>query len=417
MFKPQSIAVIVTLASVVALGPLSTDMYLPTLPGLTQVFNTSVDEVQITLSVFLLGFAVAQLVYGPLADRFGRKPVLLAGLALFTTASLGCATATTIEDLILFRFLQALGACCGPVLGRTMVRDIHGPVHSAKVLSMMGTIMALAPAIAPILGGYLVVWFDWTSIFIFLTSYGLICIVLILFKVPESLEAENRSSLKISMIARNYATLLRHKTYLGYTLTCSFIYAGLFAFLSGSSFVLIDYFKVKEQNYGLFFTIVVLGYMAGTQIAQRVGSRIGINTMLFRGAILGTVSGTLMLIPSLFDLHNLWFLISMQTLFMMAVGIIMPQAMAGALAPFPRIAGTASSLLGFTQSLIAASAGLLVGHYHSGTPTTMALSIAAMGALSLLSFVLLVKPAPQQPQAPSTTDSTNNTANNTTKAK
>lgn len=396
MFKPHSIAVIITLASVVALGPLSTDMYLPTLPGLTQVFSTSVDQVQITLSVFLFGFAVAQLIYGPLADRLGRKPILLSGLALFTLASLGCATATTIEQLILFRFLQALGACCGPVLGRTMVRDIHGPVDSAKVLSMMGTIMALAPAIAPIIGGYMVIWFDWTSIFLFLTGYGAISICLIMLKVPESLATENRSSLHLASIAHNYATLLRHRTFLGYTLACSFIYAGLFSFLSGSSFVLIDYFGVKEQHYGLFFTVVVLGYMTGTQIAQRVGPRIGINTMLLRGALLGTLSGSLMLIPSLLELHNLWLLIGAQTLFMMAVGIVMPQAMAGALAPFPKIAGTASSLLGFTQSLIAASAGLLVGHYHSGTPTTMTISIATMGALSLLSFVLLVKTTPAQ---------------------
>lgn len=393
MFKPQSTAVIVTLAAAVALGPLSTDMYLPTLPGLTQVFNTSIEQVQVTLSIFLFGFAVAQLIYGPLADRFGRKRILLGGLALFTAASFGCAQSATIEQLIMFRFLQALGACSGPVLGRTMVRDIHGPVHSARVLSMMGTIMALAPAIAPIIGGYMVIWFDWSSTFIFLTSYGVITLLLITFKVPETLLPENRSSLKPAVILGNYGTLLKHRVFLGYTLACSFIYAGLFSFLSGSSFILIDYFKVEEQHYGLFFAMVVLGYMVGTQIAQRVGPVIGINTMLKRGAILGAVSGITMLVPALFDLHNLWLTISTQVLFMMAVGIVMPQAMAGALAPFPTIAGTASSLLGFTQSLIAASAGLLVGHYHSGTPTTMALSIAAMGVLSLLSFVVLVRPA------------------------
>jgi len=392
MFKSQSVAVIVTLAAVVALGPLSTDMYLPTLPGLTQVFDTSIERVQVTLSVFLFGFAVAQLVYGPLADRFGRKPILLAGLALFTVASYGCAQSTTIEQLILFRFLQALGACSGPVIGRTMVRDIHGPVNSARVLSMMGTIMALAPAIAPIIGGYMVIWFKWSSTFIFLTSYGVAALLLILFKVPESLLPENRSSLNPKVILGNYGALLKHRVYLGYTLSCSFIYAGLFSFLSGSSFVLIDYFEVQAQHYGLFFAMAVIGYMIGTQIAQRIGSRIGINTMLKRGAMLGAASGVAMLIPALLGLHNLWLTISTQVLFMMAVGIVMPQAMAGALAPFPTIAGTASSLLGFTQSLIAASAGLLVGHYHSGTPTTMALSIAAMGVLSLLSFVVLVKP-------------------------
>lgn len=393
MFKPQSTAVIVTLAAVVALGPLSTDMYLPTLPDLTSVFNTSTERVQVTLSVFLYGFAVAQLIYGPLADRLGRKPMLLAGLVLFTLASYGCSQATTIEQLILFRFLQALGACGGPVLGRTMVRDIHGPVNSAKVLSMMGTIMALAPAIAPIIGGYMVIWFDWSSTFVFLTCYGIAAILLITLKIPESLSPENRSSLKPAAILNNYRTLCKNRVYLGYSLSCSCVYAGLFAFLSGSSFVLIDYFKIQPEHYGWFYALVTGGYMTGTQIAQRIGPVIGINALLQRGTLLGASAGLAMLIPALLDIHNLWLTISTQVLFMIAMGIVMPLSMAGAMAPFPAIAGTASSLLGFIQSLIAATAGLVVGHYHSGTPTTMAVTIAVMGCFSLVSFAVLVKPA------------------------
>ncbi|MCV6612930.1 MAG: Bcr/CflA family multidrug efflux MFS transporter [Amphritea sp.] len=397
MFKANSFAVILTLASVVALGPLSTDMYLPALPGLTTVFTTSIDQVQITLSVFLLGFAVTQLIYGPLADRFGRKPVLLAGLALFIAASLGCSLANTIEQLISYRFLQALGACAGPVLGRTIVRDIHGPVNAAKVLSMMGTIMALAPAIAPILGGYMVVWFSWSSIFWFLTFYGAIAWLLIAFKIPESLDSNNRSSLRIGVIISNYGTLLRHRVYMGYTLACSFIFSGLFAFLSGSSFVLIDYFSVNQEHYGLFFAMAVGGYMTGTQIAQRLGPRLGINTMLLYGAILGFSAGLTMVIPALINIHNLWLTVLTQVFFMMAVGIVMPQAMAGALAPFSAMTGTASSLLGFTQSIIAACAGLIVGHFHDGSPTTMAITIALMGMLSLLSFYFLVGPQRAKP--------------------
>lgn len=393
MFKPQSTAVIITLAAAVALGPLSTDMYLPSLPNLTTVFDTTVDRVQITLSVFLYGFAFAQLVYGPLADRFGRKPVMLVGLALFIIASVGCVQSSTIEELILFRFLQALGACGGPVLGRTMVRDIHGPVNAAKVLSMMGSIMALAPAIAPVIGGYMVVWFEWSSTFIFLCCYAVIAFLLITFKVPESLAPENRSSLKPLVILNNFWTLLKHREYIGYSLCCSFIFSGLFAFLSGAPFVLIDFFNVPAQHSGIFYAVASCGFLSGTLIAQRIGSRVGINGVLKRGTTLAVISGLTMLLPALFDLHNLWLTTISQICYMVGVGMVMPQAMAGALAPFSKMAGTASSLLGFTQSLIAASVGMLVGHYHSGTPTTMALSIALMGSLSLLSFWLLVKPA------------------------
>lgn len=397
MFKPQSLSVIIILAAAVALGPLATDMYLPSLPGLTAIFDTTTDRVQVTLSVYLYGFAFAQLVYGPLADRFGRKPILLGGLALFILGSIGCVQSTTIEELIAFRFLQALGACGGQVLGRTMVRDIHGPVNAAKALSMMGSIMALAPVIAPVIGGWMIAWFDWTSTFIFLCSYGVFAFILITFKVPESLASENRSSLKPWVILKNFGTLIKHPLFMGYTLSCSFVFSGLFAFLSGAPFVIIDYFGFPAEHSGIFYAIASCGFLTGTIIAQRIGTKVGINGVIKRGTLFSVVAGLSMVLPALFDVHNLWLTAFTQVVFMIGVGMVMPQAMAGALIPFPKITGTASSLLGFTQSVIAASTGMIVGHYHSGTPTTMAVTIAAMGVLALLSFLLLVKPATTRP--------------------
>jgi len=378
------------LATVVALGPLSTDMYLPTLPRLVEALNAPVEQVQITLSVFFAGFAVAQLIYGPLADRYGRKPILLGGLGLFTLATVGCAWAETIEELISFRFLQALGACAGPVIGRTIVRDIYGPQDAAKMLSMIGTIMALAPAGAPILGGFMALWYDWHSIFWFLAGYGVLAIVLIGSKVPESLPEDSQQSIHPTAILRNFAILLGHRNYVGYMLACSFTFCALFSFLSGSSFVLIDYFGVQEAHYGFYFAAIVIGYMSGTQIAQRFGPRLGISAMMHRASLLGLASGMAMAIPAWAGWHNLAWLISCQFLVMTAVGMLMPQAMAGALAPFGKMAGTASSLLGFTQSGIAALVGLAVGHLHDGTPLTMVSSIALMTLLAWLSFQLLV---------------------------
>lgn len=383
------------LATVVALGPLSTDMYLPTLPGLGEALNAPVEQVQITLSIFFAGFAVAQLIYGPLADRFGRKPILLAGLVLFTLATVGCALSESIEALIGYRFLQALGACAGPVIGRTIVRDIYGPQDAARMLSMIGTIMALAPAAAPILGGFLALWYDWHSIFWFLAGYGVLAIMLIGGKVPESLPEGGQQSIRPGSIARNFGTLLSHRNYLGYTLACSFTFSGLFSFLSGSSFVLIDFYGVPQAQYGFYFAAVVLGYMSGTQIAQRFGPRLGISRMMTRASALGLVSGLAMAVPAWLGWNQLAWLIGCQFLFMCAVGMLMPQAMAGALAPFGKMAGTASSLLGFIQSAIAAVVGLAVGHLHDGTPITMTSSIALMGVFAWLSVHLIIRTEPE----------------------
>jgi len=227
MFLLQSSGLVVLVTFLVALGPLSTDMYLPSLPAMVRFFNTDVDQVQLTLSSFLAGFALSQLIYGPLADRFGRKPAIVFGMLLFTLASIGCAYAESIEALIVWRFLQALGGCAGPVLGRAMIRDIYQPLESARLLSFIGTAMSLAPALAPFLGGYLVIWFEWQSIFIFLALYGALLSLMFAFKVPESLAKDHRQPFRFKPMLNNYAQLLKHRQYMGYVFSCSFAYAGM----------------------------------------------------------------------------------------------------------------------------------------------------------------------------------------------
>lgn len=398
MFSPQSLATIVTLAAAVALGPLSTDMYLPALPRMTDDLHTSVDQMQLTLSVFFAGFAVAQLLYGPLADRFGRKPIMMAGLAIFSLASIGCAMATTVEQLTAFRFVQALGACGGPVLGRTMVRDIHGPEKAAPVLALIGTIMALAPAVAPVFGGGLIIWFDWQAIFLFLAFFGFVLMAVYGLNVQESLKEEYKKPFNLASVLNSYSRLLRHREYVGYTLTCSFVFSGLFCFLSASSFVLINFFGVAEEHFGFYFTMVVCGYVIGTQLVQRFSVYVGQRKMLFQGALIAMVAGIAMAVPSLLQKDTLGWLIGTQVLFMVGVGMVMPLSMGGALAPFSDIAGTASSLLGFLQSLVAATVGIIVGHMYSETPLVMTVAIAMMGTLTLVSYLLFLRQK-DQPQA------------------
>lgn len=389
MLTAASSWLIALLAALVALGPLSTDMYLPALPTLMTVFDSGVNQVQLTLSVFLVGFALAQLAYGPLSDRYGRKPLLLAGLLLFALASLGCATAESIETLIVLRLLQALGGCGGPVLGRAVIRDLYDREKAARMLSYIGTAMALAPAIAPILGGYLLASLGWQAIFIVLALYGLIGAGAVQFALGETNTRRDFQALQPRQIVHNYKTLLCNRRYLGYALSCSFVYAGLFAFISGSSFVIIDYYGFPAQQFGYLFALVVVGYMSGTLLSGRLGSRCGHDRLLLYGAALCAIAGSAMVLLSLLFMQVATVIVPM-VFYMLGVGIVMPQAMAGAIGPFPQMAGVASALLGFLQMTIAAVCGILVGHLHDGTALTMTLAIATMGAATLATYSRLV---------------------------
>ncbi|MES9878480.1 MAG: multidrug effflux MFS transporter [Candidatus Sedimenticola sp. PURPLELP] len=389
MLSPKSIFTTSLIAALVALGPLSTDMYLPAFPELVRVFSSDIDGIQGTLSAFLIGFALAQLVYGPLSDRYGRKPVLLVGLILFLLSSLAITYAESIESLTLLRVLQALGGSAGPVLGRAMVRDIHGPRDSARLLSYIGTAMALAPAVAPIIGGYMTVGLGWESIFLFLAAYALLGIVALIYQIPETIPEERHRHLSFSTLRDNYSQLLRHPSWRWYTLACSFVFGGLFSFLSGSAFVIIDFLGYTEEQYGLFFALIVAGFMIGTLVAGKLARRTGIDRLIGAGALVAATGGCIMALLAILKINHVAAIIIPHMIYMVGVGIVMPQAMAGALAPFPRIAGTSSALLGFIQMTFAAAVGILVGHFHDGSPRSMALSIAAMGLLTLISFIFL----------------------------
>lgn len=389
MSAKHSSLIIIIISILVALGPMATDMYLPALPALVKAFNTSSSDVQLTLSIYLVGFAIGQLIYGPLSDRFGRKPILQAGLVLFAISSVVATFVVSIEGLIITRLFQALGGCAGPVLGRAMVRDMYSPVDAGRVLSHVASAMALAPAIAPILGGFLTVAFGWEANFWFLFGYGLLALAVLSFNMHETIPQKNPDAIQVRQIFNNYRTLVKHKEWRLYTLMCSFIYAGLFAFLSGSSFVLIEYMGVSEQNYGFLFAIIVIGYIVGSQLSARLGTKLGAFRLIRYGCWLGLFAGFTMLLLSLTGSHNVISIIGPNFFFMMAVGMVMPLTMAGALAPFPHMAGAASALLGATQMFIAALHGAFVGHWHTGTPTVMAAGIAFAGLAAFVSMKTL----------------------------
>ncbi len=389
MTSPKSILATGIIAALVAIGPLSTDMYLPAFPALMKAFNANISQVQFTLSTFLVGFALAQLVYGPLSDRFGRKPVLQGGMLLFLLSSLAIVFADSIETLAWLRLLQAIGGSAGPVLGRAIVRDIHGPTEAARQLAFISTAMALAPAIAPILGGYLTIWFGWASNFLFLAIYALVAITLFSTKVPETAPAGSHHILTPKRMLLNYGALLKHGSWPWYTLACAFVFGGLFSFLSGSSFVIIDFLGYPEEQYGLFFALIVFGFMAGSLLAGRFVRKLGIDNLIGIGAVIAAVAGSTMALLAVLEVHHIAAIIIPHMFYMAGVGIVLPQSIAGALAPFPNMAGTSSAFMGFIQMSFAAIVGILVGHYHDGTPRSMALSIALMGVLTLVSYLML----------------------------
>ncbi|MGM0768446.1 MAG: Bcr/CflA family multidrug efflux MFS transporter [Pseudomonadota bacterium] len=405
MLALTSVWTTILLAAAVALGPLATDMYLPALPQIGADFGTGTDQVQLTLSLYMLGFALAQLVCGPLADRFGRKPIMIGGFLLFALASIGCAFATNIETLMLCRFLQALGGSAGPVLGRAAIRDIYTPREAARIMAILASIMALAPAVAPTIGGFMVSGLGWASIFVALAGYALIMAVVVAFGIPEPMRAEYRQPLRMCSLMRNYRTIATDISFLGYTLTNALIFSGLFAFLSGSSFVLIDFLGVEPEHFGLFFACIVVGYVTGNLTAIRLGSGLMPDQILVRGLTIAVAGGAVMAGLALAEIFSVWAVILPQTLFMIGVGMVLPQTMAGAMANFPHMAGSASALFGFTQMAIAAVTGALVGHLHEGTSLIMATIIAICAVAALASYLLLVQRHPAvgfEPQSVST---------------
>ena len=393
MLRPASLATTALLTALVALGPISTDLYLPSLPGLERYFSADIAHVQLTLSVFLIGLAAGQLAYGPLSDRFGRRPVLLAGLVLYVAASIGCAFAPSVPILIFARLLQALGACAGPVICRAIVRDVHGRSDAARILSYMGAAMALAPALGPIAGGYVEAWLGWRANFAILCTYGALGLILAFAMLPETAPHRGEEGGWLDSALRGYLSLFGHRVYIGFVFCCSLAYGGIFCFISGSSFVFVDIIGLTPQRYGLCFAAIVLGYITGTLAGGRLTKRVGLERLVRVGGIISAFGGIALIASVLAFGATVPGILAPTFVYMAGTGLVMPNAMAGAIGPFPRIAGTAAALLGFVQMGLAAIGGAIIGHLANGTAIPMAAGIALVGALQPLIYRLLISGA------------------------
>ena len=388
--RPDSLKITILLTALVALGPLSTDMYLPALPTLMRTFGAGVAPAQFTLSIFLIGFACGQLLVGPLSDRFGRRPVLLWGMALYAVASVACSLAGDFQQLALARLLQALGACCGPVLGRAVVRDVYGRERAARMFAYMAMAMALAPAVAPMIGGFVTQWPGWRGIFLALGLVGAALALAVALMLSETNAHLNPEAVRPGRLLANYRLLLGDRRYCGYMLCFAGVFSALFAFISGSSFVLIDRYALSPVMYGLAFGVVVLGYMVGSFFSGRLTQRLGIARMIVAGLAVANGGGLLGLALALTGAGGVAGVVCPVALVMLGAGLVLPNAMAGAIAPFGKMAGTASALLGFMQMLLAALAGIVIGQFGGGSAVPMMLGIALANLLATLAYFWLV---------------------------
>ncbi|GBD44592.1 Bicyclomycin resistance protein [bacterium HR40] len=380
---PSGGGLAVLLTALVAFQAISTDLYLPSLPAIVRDLATDIETVQLTLSLFLLGFGAGQLLWGPLSDRFGRRPVLLAGLCLYVVAGLACALVDDIASLVALRLAQGMAASAGPVLGRAVVRDLWGPRESARVLSYLAGAMAVAPMVGPILGGWLTALFGWRANFLALAAFGAAVLAMVALRLGETNPAPDPLALRPRRLLSGYLEVGRHPAFFWHALAAGFVYSGIFCFISGSPYVLIELSGLAPPAFGAAFATAVAGYMLGGFAAGRLHAPLGPGRTLRLGATLCTLAGVIGFLETVRGLPPPVGIVAPAFAYFLGAGMVLPGCMAGAIAPFASRAGLASGLLGAVQLAIGATIGVLLAALYDGTARPM-MGFLATSALATL---------------------------------
>jgi DHA1 family bicyclomycin/chloramphenicol resistance-like MFS transporter len=381
--------ILALVACFLMLQPLSTDLYLASLPSLGSVFGAPAATVQLTLSMFVIAFGAAQLVIGPLSDRYGRRPVIIAGLSLYVLASLLCALSPTIELLIAARFVQALGCCSAIVIARAIVRDAYAPEDSVRVVARASTWLSVAPLTGPILGSYLQVTFGWRAAFVALSMLSAAVLAAAVLRLPETNQHKNPRATEWAGLAANYRLVLGSREFWTYALPGALSFGSIFAFISGSSPVLINILHVPVEWFGYCFAFGVSGYMIGTILCRRLLPTFGAAITLRIGSSLSLAAGALFLAAIGFGIAH-WALVTMAIfLTMFAHGVNFPVSQSGSVTPFPQQAGTAAGLMGALYMSVAFGVGTAVGASYNGTLYPLALVACTLGAAIFASVRLI----------------------------
>ncbi|AOP96402.1 MULTISPECIES: Bcr/CflA family multidrug efflux MFS transporter [Enterobacter] len=390
--RPHSSFKIVFILGLLAmLMPLSIDMYLPALPVISAQFGVPAGSAQMTLSTYILGFALGQLFYGPMADSLGRKPVILGGTLVFAAAAVACALAQTIDHLIIMRFFHGLAAAAASVVINALMRDIYPKEEFSRMMSFVMLVTTIAPLVAPMAGGAVLVWFSWHVIFWILALAALLASAMIFFFIDETLPVERRQKFHIRTTIGNFASLFRHKRVLSYMLASGFSFAGMFSFLSAGPFVYIELNHVSPQHFGYYFALNIVFLFIMTIINSRFVRRVGALNM-FRAGLWIQFVMAIWLVVSAFLGVGFWALVVGVAAFVGCVSMVSSNAMAVILDEFPHMAGTASSLAGTFRFGIGAIVGALLSMATFTTAWPMLWAMAFCATSSILFYLYASRP-------------------------
>jgi DHA1 family bicyclomycin/chloramphenicol resistance-like MFS transporter len=376
------------IVAITACGTLGMHLIIPALPDTARGLGVSAGAIQLTITLYLIGLAIGQLLYGPISDRLGRRPVLLGGLALFTLAGIATAAAPTAWALVIARILQSIGACAGLVLGRAIVRDSAAADRAAAQLAMLTMVMSMAPAIAPVLGGYATAWFGWRAAFALLAIVGAVTLVLAVLLLPETnrVQSGTRASMLIGSIR-----LFRSRAFCGYVLGGAFTTTSFYAFMAASPFILIDLLHQPTERVGLYYLLLMAGVAAGSFLANRVAGRIRVQVALRLANSIAIAGAALFMLADLSGMLSVTTVIAPVVLFMVGAGMASPFALAGAVSVNTHAIGAASGLYGFTQMAYGAFCTVIVETWHPGSVFTVAVVLLGSAVLGQAALSLAVR--------------------------
>lgn len=379
-------ALLLTITALFTLQPVSTDLYLPALPEITQHFGVGVSQTQMTLTVFVIAFGLAQLIAGPLSDRFGRWPTAIAAGLLYTSASIVCVLAPSLELLIWGRLLQGVGACMALVNARAIIRDSYSAEEGARLIAKSGSLMSIAILLGPTIGGLLQGAFGWRAAFVVLSVLGALTLAAVATLLTETNQHKNPQATNPASLLATYGAVTRHPAFIAYTATQAASYAGLFAFLSGSSPVLQTVLGLSPQQYGLFFSACAVGYLIGTFVCRRALRLYGLFKTMHLAALIVLSGGLAMAGLAIAGVQHWVAIGAPMFIYMIGHGVGTPCSQVGATCAFPKHAGSAAGLMGFLQMCVASAVGLWMGASFNGSVLPLALTL---GVCSVTLFLVV----------------------------